>query len=181
MENEIWKDIPGWEGYYQASNFGRIKSLVRKGNRIERILTPERIHNGYLRVGLSRDNKLTGKLVHRLVWEAFNGPIPEGKEVNHIDEDKLNNRLENLNLMSRRENCLWGTGIERHKKSMFNGKMSKKVLQYDLDGNFIREWVSLSQITREKGYSIGNISSCCHGIRPTAHGYIWKYKREEVA
>ena len=181
MEDEIWKDIPGWEGYYQASNLGRIKSLVRKGQRREIILTPGRIHNGYMRVGLSRDNKLTGKLVHRLVWEAFNGPIPEDKEVNHIDEDKLNNRLENLNLVTRRENCVWGTRVERQRKSMINGKLSKKVLQYDLDGNFIREWVSLSQIAREKGYSVGNISTCCHGLSRTAYGYTWKYKKEEVA
>ena len=188
MESEIWKDIPQFRGFYQVSNLGRVRSLDRylpgklgskhfvKGTILKPALTSRKEGRGYYRVALS------GKfyLVHRLVWEAFNGPIPEGYEVNHIDEDKLNNRLENLNLMTPKENNCWGTRIIRQKEKVKNGKTSKKVLQYDLDGNFIREWVSQHEIERELKIQQSYISRVCTGLRHTAGGYIWRFKDKEV-
>lgn len=179
LEKEIWKDIPNYEGLYQASNLGRIKSLerFRKGENgslasvKERILKPSINHKGYYRVALWKNSIPKRCLVHRLVWEAFNGTIPEGLQVNHISERKSENRLSNLNLMTPKENCNWGTGIERQAK-----KLSKVVLQFDLNDNFIKEFPSLMQVYRELGFNQGNISKCCKGKYKTAYGFKWRYK-----
>lgn len=176
---EIWKDIPNYEGFYQASNLGRIKSLERIDaigrKRKERILKP-RLGCGYYRVVLYKNSIVKAYLVHRLVWIAFNGQIPENMQVNHLDERPINNALSNLNLMTPKENCNWGTGIERQAKKRINGKKSKSVLQYDLQDNLIKEFPSLMQVYRELGFSYGHIGDCCNGRLKTAYGYKWKYK-----
>ena len=161
---EIWKDIPDYEGKYQASNFGRIKSL-KFGK--EKILKLRKNNRGYLNVSLSINCIVKTYRVHRLVWSAFHGEIPEGYEINHIDEDKTNNRLDNLELVTRKENINWGTAIQRR---------SKTVLQYDLEGNLINNWSSTSEIKRELGLNQGFVSACCRGKAKSAYGYIWKYK-----
>ena len=184
LEKEIWKDIKGFEGLYGVSNLGRVKSLerFRKGKNgslvgiKEKILNPQINHNGYYRVGLCKNSKIRFYMVHRLVWIAFNGQIPEGYEVNHINEVKSNNRLSNLNLMTRKENINWGTGIERMTKKLINGKCSKVVLQFDLNDNFIKEYASAHQVERELGFANGNIKKCCKGKYKQAYGYKWKYK-----
>lgn len=181
---EEWKDIPGFEGLYQASNLGRVKSLkrFRKGENDclvsvkERILKPQLNHRGYYRVALCKNSKLKAYRVNRLVYEAFNGSIPEGLQVNHINEIKTDNRLENLNLMTHKENCNWGTGIERRAKKQINGKCSKPVLQYDLNDNLVKEYPSIRQVERETGFANQNIINCCKGKLKQAYGYIWKYK-----
>lgn len=184
LETEIWKDIKGFEGLYRVSNLGRVKSLerFRKGENDslvsvkERILKPWITHNGYYLVGLCKNSIRKMYLVHRLVWITFNGQIPEGYEVNHINEVKSNNRLENLNLMTHKENTNWGTGIERRAKKRINGKCSKVVLQFDLNDNFIKEYQSAHQVERELGFANSNIIKCCNGKRKTAYNYKWKYK-----
>ena len=175
MENlnykkEIWKDIKGFEGLYQVSNLGRVKSLERidaLGHRLkEKILKPQLVRR-YYRVCLCKQSIKKTYRVHRLVWEAFNGQIPEGLQVNHINEVKTDNKLENLNLMTCKENTNYGTRNER---------ISKPVLQFDLNDNFIKEYPSLTQVERELGFGQGNICNCCKGRCKTAYGYIWKYK-----
>ena len=175
MENlnykkEIWKDIKGFEGLYQVSNLGRVKSLERidaLGHRLkEKILKP-RIDGRYYQVCLCKQSIKKNYRVHRLVWEAFNGQIPEGLQVNHINEVKTDNKLENLNLMTCKENTNYGTRNER---------ISKPVLQFDLNDNFIKEFPSAMQVERELGFGQGNICNCCKGRCKTAYGYIWKYK-----
>ena len=167
LEKEIWKDIPNYEGLYQASNLGRVKSLERSYRRKEKILKPQITSIGYYQVGLWKQSIVKRYLVHRLVWEAFNGTIPENMQVNHINEIKADNRLENLNLMTAKENCNWGTR---------NEKISKPVLQFTLDGIFVKEYPSAHQVERELGFYQGNIVNCCNGKRKTAHGFKWKYK-----
>ena len=178
-ENEIWKDIPEYEGLYQASNLGRIKSLERFdafGRRLkEKNLNPN-IVCGYYRIGLYKNSKVRYYLVHRLVWITFNGLIPQGMQVNHINEVKTDNRLENLNLMTPKENVNYGTGIERSHNKQINGKCSKPVLQYDLQDNLIKEFPSLIQVYRELGFSYGHIGDCCKGKLKQVYGYKWKYK-----
>lgn len=169
MFREVWRDIPGWEGY-MISDQGRVKSLNYRHTCKEKILRPWKERKNYLHVDLWKDGKVKRFLVHRLVWIAFNGPIPDGYECNHINEDKTDCRLENLNLMTRKENCNWGTRNRRAAKSK-----SKMVEQYTLDGTHTCTWFSTIGIKRELGYSMGNISECCNGIRKTAYGYIWKY------
>ena len=184
MSEEIWKDIKGFEGIYQASNLGRVKSLerFRKGKNgslvtvKERILKPKLTNRGYYRVDLWKQSIGKHYKVHRLVWEAFNGSIPEGLQVNHINEVKTDNRLSNLNLMTCKENTNWGTGIERGHKKQINGKTSKPVLQFTLEDILIKEYPSINQVERELGFAQPNISACCNGKQKTAYNYIWKYK-----
>lgn len=180
LEKEIWKDIKGFEGLYQASNLGRIKSLERidaLGRRVkERILKPSISHRGYFIVVLCKNSKLKAYRVHRLVWSAFNGQIPENMQVNHINEVKADNRLSNLNLMTAKENINYGTGIERSHNKQINGKCSKPVLQFTLEDILIKEYPSLIQAYRETGFAFQHICSCCKGKLKQAYGYKWKYK-----
>lgn len=169
---EIWRDIEGYEGLYQVSNYGRVKH----NNRIKKATPTTR---GYLDVQLWKDNKCTHKLVHRLVYMTFIGAIPDGMQVNHIDECKTNNVVSNLNLMSPKENINYGTGIKRQALAK-----SKTVYQYTLNGDFIAEYESASEAARQLGYSQTEISACCRGgyfkkgkwvNRNNYKGFIWKY------
>ena len=100
MEKEIWKDIPGYEGHYQASNFGKIRSL--KYSKV-RILKPSKNGSGYHTVLLYLNNVAKNLSIHRLVWISFNGPIPEGLEINHLNEKKKIILLLILNLLPERK------------------------------------------------------------------------------
>lgn len=187
LEKEIWKDILGFEGLYQASNLGRIKSLERfrkgkNGSSVpvkERIFKPSINRNGYYQVCLHKQSIQKTYRVNRLIYEAFNGLIPENMQVNHINEIKTDNRLSNLNLMTCKENCNWGTGIERCAKKLINGKCSKTVLQFDLQDNFIKEYHSAKQVERETGFAHSNICACCNGKYKTAYNYKWQYKENK--
>ena len=170
MEKEIWNDIPGYEGQYQASSLGRIRSFKR--NKVL-ILNPGRSGNGYYIAQLSQNNVKKYSSVHRLVWSAFNGVIPEGMQINHLNENKLDNRLENLSLCTPKENTNYGTCIARSAK-----KRSKSVIQLDKNGNFIKEWSCSQEIQRQLGYLASYIRSCCRNVLPSAYGFIWKYKKE---
>ena len=179
--NEEWKDILGFEGLYQASNLGRVKSLERidaRGRRLkEKILKTGINQYGYYLISLYKNSIQKVYLVHRLVWEAFNGQIPEGLQVNHINEVKADNRLSNLNLMTHKENMNYGSRTERSAKKQINRKdQSKTILQFDLNDNFIKEYPSIQQIYRETGFSQGNISACCNGKYKQMYGFKWKYK-----
>lgn len=176
LEKEIWRDIPNYEGLYQASNLGRVKSLGRPYRRKEKILKLSISHRGYYIVALSKNSIVKTYRVHILVYETFNGLIPENMQVNHINEIKADNRLSNLNLMTCKENINWGTGIERSTKKRINGKCSKPVLQFDLQDNFIKEYPSAMQVERELGFANSNIIKCCKGKYKTANGFKWKYK-----
>lgn len=130
MGNEIWKDVPGYEGYYQASNLGRIKSLdhyAKGGHGAEKQLVKGRMlkprkHGGkyitYLTVSLCTSGVPKENYVHRVIWSAFNGPIPEGLVINHKDENPENNNLENLMVCTQQENLAWGTHNERISKTL---------------------------------------------------------------
>ena len=175
MFKEVWKDVPGYEGLYQVSDLGRVKSLNYRRTGKEQILKPAKDKNGYLQVHLCNDGEDKVLLVHRLVWIAFNGPIPEGYEVNHINENKQDNRLENLNLLSHKANTNWGTRNERAREKLTNGKCSKWVIKLSLNNEILHFYPSTMQVERELGYSQGHISKCCNGKRKTAYGFVWKY------
>lgn len=183
---EIWKDIKDFEGLYQVSNLGRIKSLkFRK----ERILKPQKHKNGYLYINLYKGNKIKHYSIHRLVAEAFvYNPDPINNiEVDHLNTNPSDNRAENLEWVDHIKNRHNPLTEQHHidcqkgEKSCWYGKYgkehhsSKPVLQFDLDGNFIKEWECTRQIERELGISRGNISSCCLGNYKTAYSFIWRY------
>ena len=177
IEEEVWRDIPDYEGLYQASNLGRIRSLDRIDRlgrfKSGKVLKPSFNHNGYNII------TLCGKTfrLNRLIYSVFKGDIPEGYEVNHIDENKENNSVSNLNLMTPKENTNWGTGIERQIMKRVNGKKSKPVLQYDLEGNFIKKYPSISEAQRITGVFKANIIKCCKGKQNKTGGYKWRYEK----
>ena len=169
-QGEIWKDISGFDGDYKISSFGRVWS--KNKSKDEGILKPGREHSGYLRVMLYRDGKIVAcPLVHRLVAEGFI-PNPDRKpQVNHIDEDKANNTVENLEWMTAKENANFGTRNQRA-----GLKHSKQILQYSLAGEFLREWPSAHEVERQLGFFQSGISNCCLGKYRQAYGFLWRYK-----
>ena len=172
MRNEF-KDIPNYEGLYQIDINGNVKSLYnyRKNN----ILKPK-IKKGYLQIGLRKNGKRTWYSIHRLVAITFIPNPNNYKCVNHKDENKLNNNVDNLEWCSVKYNNCYGTRIERVKN-----KTSKAVLQYDLNGNFIREYKSVREaIELNNIKSISNISLCCNGKYKQVKGYVWKFKKVVV-
>lgn len=182
---EIWKDIDGYEGLYQVSNIGRVRSLTRNRrgrnnapNPIQGRILKQHICFGYCYISLCKNRKYKGFRVHRLVATAFI-PNPDNlPQVNHKDENKTNNCVDNLEWCDGKYNVNYGTGTERSRLSNTNGKCSKTVLQYSLDGTFIKEWKSTMDVQRNLGFANTHISECCRGEQAYAYGYIWKYKKE---
>lgn len=175
MKKEYWRDIVGYEGLYQVSNWGRVRSLARNGTK-GKILKPRLRSDGYLQVSLCKDGKQLNKKVHRLVAEAFLDNPNNLPEVNHLSEDKTDNRVQNLCWVSSKANCNWATRNERISKSMKNRKNSTTIVQCYLDGSVIMEWTSANEIERQLGFKHRYIGACCRGERNRAYGYIWQYK-----
>lgn len=175
MEVECWKPVEGYEGLYEVSDMGNVRSLIYLHTGKTRILKPS-MCRGYLRVTLCKDRKLKTFSIHRLVATAFVPNMFGDDYVNHINEVKTDNRAANLMWCDAKENCNWGTCIERRVKAQTNRNKSKIVLQYTKLGEFIREWPSVHEVERVLGYRQGNISSCCRGEYRQSYGFIWKYK-----
>ena len=167
---EIWKDKKDYEGHYQVSNWGRVKS-IKFGK--ERILKLTKDKDGYFFVNLYKNNKSKTFKVHRLVAEAFLPNTDNLPLINHKDEDKSNNIVSNLEWCDRKYNCNYGTRNKRIGKSNTNGKRSKPVLQYTLDGKFVREWESYRECKRN---GFNHVSECCRGKLKSCGGFIWRYK-----
>ena len=148
------KDVVGYEGLYAVTSCGKVWSYKSK-----RFLTPEDNGHGYLRVKLCKDGKEKKYMIHRLVAEAYI-PNPNNlPQVDHIDENKTHNYINNLQWITNRDNC---------RKSH-----NKPILQYTIEGEFVREWSSATDVGRE---AQSNIWYCLNGRTKTAYGYIWKYK-----
>ena len=173
MDNEVWKDIKGFEGLYQVSNMGRVKSLNYNRTGKEKILSPGKDGVGYLFVDLRREGSRKLHYIHRLVLMAFS-PVEniENLEVNHLDEDKTNNRIDNLEWCDRSYNINHGTRNVRVAE-----KNSIPIVQLSLDGKYIRSWES-SMAAARGGYNQGNINSCCKGKLKTHKGYRWMYLKD---
>lgn len=153
------RDVKGYEGLYAVMSCGKVWSYQR-----QKFLEPFNNARGYLKVGLYKNGKVKHFYVHRLVTDAYL-PNPDNlPQVNHKDENKANNCLQNLELCDSKYNNNYGTRTDKYKKP---------ILQFDLDGNFVREWPSATDVGKEVK---GNICNCLKGKQKSAYGYKWKYK-----
>lgn len=171
-QETIWKEIvvPGFEGLYLINNFGDIKS-IRKGI----ILKPAINGSGYKFVALFNHGKMKLVRIHRLLAEYFIPNPNNYKCVNHKDENKLNNNLDNLEWCTYQYNNTYGTAMARKQntKNKLNSRGAEKaILQYDTDMNLIKEHRSI----RSCGYDARNVVNALKGKIKKAYGYIWKYK-----
>ena len=199
---EIWKDVKGYEGLYKINNFGIVKNSNKK------IIKSQKNKSGYITIKLHNNGKRKKYMVHRLVAEAF---VPDKSnfkyydeedklkyvnnldklKINHKDENKQNNNVENLEWCTIKYNNYYGTRIERVSESIkkvviTNERLkkirethwTKKIIQYDLNGNFIKEWDSIKEASLFIKKHITGIQHCCKGKLKTCGGYIWKYAEE---
>jgi hypothetical protein len=181
---EVWKPVPGYESLYLVSNMGRIKSLPRLVSQKyrphmtrETVLRPQTRRHGYLSVWLYRDGTKRQESVHRIVAEVFCEKLPGRNEVNHINEDKQDNRAENLEWCTHKANVNSGTVQRRRSERIINNPArSKKIAQITLEGKLVRVWPSLAEASRN-GFASGNISKCARGSSQYSHayGYLWRY------
>ena len=181
--NEIWKDIPHYKGLYQISNFGKIKG--RYGHTTKAFYYT---NSGYLMFNLTKNKRIEKKYIHKLVAEAF---IPDRTnfkstpyedrtqidldklEVNHKDENKQNNCVDNLEWCTHKYNCNYGT---RAKKA--SEKISKKVAQYNLDNVLIKIYKSGLEAKKKTKINNTSISRCCYNKQYTAGGFRWRFINE---
>ena len=176
-EKEIWKDIEGYEGYYMVSNMGNVKSLERTVwyngghyKKSERILKADKEGSGYYQVWLCKDGKRDRYKVHRLVAQAF---IPNPNNlpfINHRDENKQNNCMENLEWCSRSYNNTYNGRAKKVGK-----KNSKPVYSISKESGLVTYWESAKEAERILGISSSHICSCCKGKLNSCGGFYWMY------
>ena len=202
-EKEVWKPVRNYEGLYEVSNMGRVKGLERtvwcglNGGCYraipERILKARTMANGYLRVSLYKDGKGKGYYVHRLVGQEFLENPMGYTDINHKDEDKTNNHIDNLEFCDRVYNCNYGTRNQRmaekmrgrklseeHKKKVAekntnNPKLSKAVIAIHKINGLILEFPSIREAGRSTGIPHQSIYKCCKGKYKSAGGFVWHY------
>ena len=168
---EEWRDVPGFEGLYQVSNYGRVRRIY---NGKVKVMTQRHRGKGYLGVTLIKNGIKKDFYVHRLVAETFI-PNPDNlPQVNHKNLNKEDNSVDNLewvtNVDNMRHRLKYGAPVKR------KGKNAIKIKQYLLDGTYVRTWDSLQQIQNTLGIHHSNISDCCKGVARQSHGYIWSYE-----
>lgn len=177
MEKEEWRDVVGYEGLYKVSNMGRVYSCP---NRIHNgmILNADKYKTEYYHVALSRQGKKKFIMVHRLVAQAF---IPNPNNlpfVNHRDESRTNNCVDNLEWCTPKYNCTYGK-VSRENR-IANSKLGRAVVQMSLNGKDIAVFPSLSEASRRFGVSVSNIATACTGSVNTSAGFKWRYVNDTI-
>lgn len=164
---------------YEISNFGNVRNKKTK-----RILKPSISNRGYYLVALSNKGKLHTYTIHKLVMEHFNRCAFDYEVINHIDHNKFNNKISNLEYVTQQENVKLAfknnkceSIIKQAKNNIIKAFNSKKIKvnQYTKENEFVKTWDSIREIERELNISNSNIVACCKGKRKYAGGYIWKY------
>lgn len=196
---EIWKDIDGYEGLYQVSNLGNVKSLNYRKQNYSKNLTPKVNNCGRLWVELRKNGSRKQILIHRLVAIAFIPNENNFPQINHKDENTMNNVVENLEWCDAEynSNYSWKRHPEWKKKSVpkniirgedwkrvhkshpggwKNGpKDRRKIFQCSLNGEVLNEWNSISEVSRINNWNYSSIKRCCDGERKSAYGFKWQY------
>ncbi len=184
LEGEVWRPIPKYFGY-MASKYGRIKSLDRaidyEGSRCgihfhrSKVLKGHINKKGYIAVTI-RSDRVECRRIQQLVMMAFRKMPKDCDQINHKDENKLNNCLYNLEYCNQHYNNMYGTRRQRIREKVINDvRRSRKVNQYTLSGEFIACYPSLRQVERDFGYQHNHISGACRGVLKTAYGYLWSW------
>jgi len=175
LSEDEWKPIPGFEDY-RVNREGEVK------NKFGKTLKPGKLSNGYMHVSLSNDTvKRKHMYIHHIVWVTFNGKVPDGLIICHKDTNRGNNALDNLTVMTQKENFNKPLTIEHFKLSQDiyprtkGGREKKKVYQYDTEGNLVKAWESILATT-EGGFSPSGVSKCCSGKVEQYRGYVWSTK-----
>ena len=191
MIEEIWKDIEGYEGIYQVSNLGRVRSLdiyytkphprngvptkyFKRGS----IIINHTLRNGYANVMLKFEGGKKNFMVHRLVAKAFVPGYFEGADVNHKDCNRQNNQANNLEWMTRRDNLKYSNGDTASAMEQIHRSQRKAIIQMTMDGEFVREWPSIHSAHLALGLDSKSLSGACrqrYGMK-TCGGYRWKFK-----
>ena len=166
--NEIWKDIENYEGVYQVSALGRVKSSYTNS-----ILKGCKTSNGYLRVDLCKNGIASTKKIHRLVAQAFIPNTENKPEVNHIDENKTNNMVSNLEWMTSKENCNHGTRNERMAKTR-----GIPIIATNITTGESQEFYGTAECARQLGLHQPNITAALKGRLTQTGGYTFKCKEE---
>ena len=170
---EIFKDIKGYDGLYQVSNLGKIKSLNYNRTGKEKLLKQNINSNNYFKITLSKNNVRKNYCTHVLVAKTFIENPNRLPCINHIDGNKQNNHIDNLEWVTYKQNT------EHAYKRNLMKHFKVKVIQYDKNMNVIKIWNSITEASMNVNTSKMNIIKCCKGINKTAKGYIWKYLKEE--
>ena len=164
---EIYKDLIGYGNKYEVSNLGNVRLKENK-----KILKQYKCR-GYMYVGLYYEGKTRNKRVHRLVAKTFLDNYTDKCVVMHLDNNPSNNNVNNLKCGTQKENI---------QQCLREGRLyvkAKKIKQYDRNMNFIKEWETQQDIKKELGYKVNFISMCCHNVKKTAYGYIWRLSENE--
>lgn len=178
---EIWKDIEGYEGLYQVSNYGNVLSLNYANKGYPKQLTPKCNNRGRLWVELVKQKKKKPMLMHRLVAMAFIPNPNNYPQINHKDENPKNNEVSNLEWCDSLYNNHYSMELhperprERKSTPQYGKRCSLKVNQYDTAGKLIKQWKNSRAIYLETKMSDWSISECCRGNRRSAYGFIWRY------
>jgi hypothetical protein len=179
--NEIWKDVPGYEGLYEISNFGNVMSLNYRGHGYRKQLTPKCNNAGRLWVELCKNGERKPWLIHRLVGMVFIPNPNEYPQINHKDENPKNNVVSNLEWCTREYNIQYYR--DRHPERPpfrpsrnYRVRSNIPVIQLTKDGTVVRRWDNSCQVKKTMGWSDWSVAECCRGNRKTAYGFIWKYE-----
>lgn len=167
-----WKIIENYPNY-SVSDTG----LIKRNNKL---LKPWLGSRGYLYVSLSKNGKVKKFSVHRLVANAFLPKNSNALEVNHLDENKKNNCVSNLEWTTHKKNLNYGTHNSRMARTKISQKLGKPVIQFDKNGNYLKRWNSAQECGRN-GFNYRHVSECCKHERKTHAGFIWKYESEVIS
>lgn len=184
-EKEIWKPIKGYEGVYEVSNFGRVRSLDRLVTNTKgvsqrykgRILKPQKDKDGYLYVELNKCGDSKKFRIHQIVAKCFIPNPNNFPQINHKDENPLNNHVSNIEWCHQQYNNTYGNRISKMLKTYKSNGYSRPVIQFDTKGNYIKEYTFLSD-TKKDGFNLHCVYQCCIFKITNHKRFIWLYKED---